>query len=297
MEINRVAVTKLPQDVPLFLRLAGEEITYLGPEPDRWRNNLELPLKNSQAPDHFLNMEMLQGMGPLPADRFEFIKMIEARRLQYEKANVKPLGGEELTPENVGFQPYIVMEVYGRLKAAMREYRHELRDKKPTAPTEAAVIFYAGWLGHYVADGSQPLHTTVNHNGWKLPENPHGFTTSDKLHGQFEGVFVKDNLPQLKFDDLVQPATKLNDVFADYQKYLSDSNALVVPLYELEKTGAFRDKGTPEGIDFVKKRLAAGAQMLTNIWYTAWVESAVEPPPHATEEKPATPTTISPPKN
>ncbi len=44
---------------------------------------------------------------------------------------------------------------------------------------EAAIIFYAGWLGHYVGDGSQPLHVTVNYNGWTGP-NPHGYTTDIK---------------------------------------------------------------------------------------------------------------------
>jgi len=58
------------------------------------------------------------------------------------------------------------MEVYGRLKAAFREYRKLKADHQPTAPVEQAIIFYAGWLGHYVADGAQPLHTTIKYNGW-----------------------------------------------------------------------------------------------------------------------------------
>jgi len=31
---------------------------------------------------------------------------------------------------------------------------------------EHKIVFYAGWLGHYVGDGSQPLHTTIHYNGW-----------------------------------------------------------------------------------------------------------------------------------
>jgi hypothetical protein len=56
---------------------------------------------------------------------------------------------------------------------------------------------------------------------------------------------------------------------------------LVEPLYQLEKKGAFaanEKKGTPEGREFTKQRLAAGAQMLANMWLTAWEESAVDPP-------------------
>jgi hypothetical protein len=71
-------------------------------------------------------------------------------------------------------------------------------------------------------------------------------------------------------------------------QYIRDSLAQVERLYQLEKAGAFKEKGTTEGREFIRQRLAAGAQMLANIWYTAWLESAVEPPdPWA--PKPVTP--------
>ena len=41
-----------------------------------------------------------------------------------------------------------------------------MSEHKDTAPAEEAILFYAGWLGHYAGDGSQPLHTTINYNGW-----------------------------------------------------------------------------------------------------------------------------------
>lgn len=286
IQINRVALAKLPADVPAFLRNAADAVAYLGPEPDRWRvTSLEFALSKSQAPDHFLNMEMLEGLGPLPEDRFQFYRLLNEKRLKDQAAGIKPPGGEELYPEVVGTQPYIMMEVYGRLKAAFREYRHALRDQKPTAPIEATIIQYAGWLGHYVGDAAQPLHTTIHYNGW-VGANPHAFTTDKQTHGNFEGVFVQNNIDRLQFDGLVHAPARLDHPFADYQKFLRDSNALVVPLYELEKAGGFRDKGTPEGVEFVRQRLAAGAQMLANVWYTAWLESAVEPPPRPPQTPP-----------
>ena len=56
--INRVAAEKLPSDVPAFLRNAAEQLAYLGPEPDRWREKSELALKLSQEPDHFIDLEL-----------------------------------------------------------------------------------------------------------------------------------------------------------------------------------------------------------------------------------------------
>ena len=39
--INRVAAEHLPEDMPLFFRNAGTRLTFLGPEPDRWRDGRE----------------------------------------------------------------------------------------------------------------------------------------------------------------------------------------------------------------------------------------------------------------
>ena len=72
---------------------------------------------------------------------------------------------------------------------------------------------------------------------------------------------------------------RLEHPFQDYVAYLRDSNKLVEKCYQLEKAGAFQEKGTPEGREFVRQRLAAGAQMLLNMWYTAWEESGQPLPP------------------
>lgn len=146
--INRVATQKIPSSMPSFLRQAEVEISYLGPEPDRWRNPAELALKTAQEPDHFIDLERISWLDPLPRDRYEFYRKL------YEKRAASPDHADDYLPEHVGLQPYITMEIYGRLKAAFREYRQQLAAHQPTAAVEQAIVFYAGWLGHYVADGS-----------------------------------------------------------------------------------------------------------------------------------------------
>jgi len=71
--INQVAAQKIPATMPLFLRQATVEIAYLGPEPDRWRNPTELSLKNAQEPDHFIDLERVAWLDPLPQVRYESI--------------------------------------------------------------------------------------------------------------------------------------------------------------------------------------------------------------------------------
>jgi hypothetical protein len=269
--INRVAAQKIPADMPKFLRRAVVEIAYLGPEPDRWRNPAEFALKNAQEPDHYIDLERVSWLDPLPRGRYEFYRKL------YEKRAATIDHPDDYLPEHVGLQPYITIEIYGRLKAAFREYRQLKASHQPTAAVEHAIIFYAGWMGHYVADGSQPLHTTIQYNGWVGP-NPNGYTTQHDIHAQFETAYVAANISAKDFAGFVHAPERVEEPFSGYVAYLKQSNALVENVYALEKAGGFREKGSPEAFDFTTHRLAAGSQMLLNLWYTAWLESAVTPP-------------------
>ena len=51
-------------------------------------------------------------------------------------------------------------------------------------------------------------------------------------------------------------------------------------VYAIEKAGGFAGKGSPPAFNFTTHRLAAGSQMLLNLWYTAWIESAVPEQEH-----------------
>ncbi len=278
--INHAAAEKIPLDMPKFLRRAAtvNEIAYLGPAPDRWRSPSEFALKNAQEADHFIDLERVTWLDPLPQGRYEFYRKL------YEKRAATTDHPDDYLPEHVGLQPYITMEVYGRLKAAFREYQQRRAAKQPTAAVEQAIIFYAGWLGHYVADGSQPLHTTIQYNGWVGP-NPNGYTLEHKIHSQFETAYVAANIKEQDFAGLVKAPEKLDDPFARYIAYLRDSNTMVEKVYALDKAGGLTGKGSPEAFDFTTHRLAAGSQMLLNLWYTAWVESAVLVPEHPAAAK------------
>jgi hypothetical protein len=113
--INRLAAENLPADVPAFLRTpeAINEIAYLGPEPDRWRSRAEPELVAAQAPDHFIDIELADLIGPLPRQRYQYIAAL------YAYAAAHPDLAQDLRPEKVGFQPYITSEVWERLKSAL----------------------------------------------------------------------------------------------------------------------------------------------------------------------------------
>ena len=279
--VNRVAAQKMPGDMPRFLRRAVAEIAYLGPEPDRWRSPSDYALKSAQEPDHFIDLERVSWLDPLPQGRYEFYRKL------YEKRTATAVNPDDYLPEHVGLQPYVVMEVFGRLRAAFGEYRHLQELHQPTAPVEHAIVFYAGWLGHYAADGSQPLHTTIHYNGWVGP-NPKGYATEHGIHAAFESAYVAVNIRAKDFSKLVNSPKRLADPFAGYVNYLRESNSQVEKVYQIAKAGGFSGKGSPEAFGFTTRRLAAGSQMLLNLWYTAWLDSAASvSATHAAPQAPA----------
>jgi len=267
--INRLAAETLPASLPAFLRsdAAVKEIEYLGPEPDRWRSHAEPELSAAQAPEHFIDLEPADALGPLPRNRLDF------------EAKVFAAGQR---PEKIGLQPWETTEVWERLKAALREYRSLAASGHDTRPVEQVAIFYAGWLGHYVGDGSQPLHTTDKYNGWTGP-NPNGYTTQHQIHYQFEGPFVAANEHEPEVRAKMTEVKAIDgDMFDSYVAYLRHTNSYVEKVYQLDKAGGFIGAGSPESREFTAERLAAGASMLRDMIYTAWLESAKPvPDPYA----------------
>jgi TonB family protein len=259
--------------MPAFMRThqAIQEITYLGPEPDRWRSPAEPELDAAQAPDHFIDLELANMVGTLPRERYQYIADL------YAQAILHPKMAAQLRPERVGFQPYITEEVWERLKSAMRDYRQLKAKGEDTKPVEDAILFYAGWLGHYVGDGSQPLHTTIEYNGWVGP-NPNGYTTGHTIHWQFESTFVNAAISASDVEPLMTPLQPIGDEWNVYMAYLRRTHTYVDRVYQLYKENGFEGTGTPESRHFTAERLAAGASMLRNLYVAAWVKSA-EPVP------------------
>lgn len=271
--INRLAASSLPMDTPSFLRsgVALDALVYYASEPDRWRSPAEPELNAAQAPEHYIRLELADLAGGLPRRRYDYIRVLAAAQQKHPDLT--------LTPEFVGLQPYVTSEVYERLKSAFRDYRALLAAHQDTRPSEAEIVFLAGWLGHYVGDGAMPLHNSVQYDGW-LGANPNGYATAGGIHWRFENDFVHANVTRSDVAPLVANSKPvvLGDVFNDYVGYLRRSKQLVERVYQFDKAGALRGTGTAESRAFTIGRLAAGATELRDMIYTAWLQSG-EPVP------------------
>lgn len=257
--INRVAAEHMPEDMPAFLRKAGARLSFLGPEPDRWRDSKELfkALGEVNGPDHFIDIDKPENFEALPNDRYLYADWLRAQ-------------GKD--PKAIGYLPYSILEGFQKVEVLFRMWRDPQHEAERDQ-IEQNIVYYAGVLGHYVADGSQPLHASIHFNGWTTSSNPQLFTR-EPLHGRFESEYVKANIKPEDFRGLVKTATRLQDPFADIVKYLIDSCNHAPELYRMEKVSRWdANNRNAESKKFVTERLAAGSQMLANLWYTAWLGS------------------------
>ncbi len=269
---GRAAAMKLPEQMPGFFRKAVDQLSYLNPEPDRWRDraeaDLDKALDSAYAPDHFIDLELVPPAAFDAANRYEFTaELIKAGR----------------RPTNVGFVPFRILELFQSLRIQFRLWRAE-RDSNKRRWIEQRIINDAGILGHYVSDAANPHHTTIHYNGWS-GDNPKGYTvfTREKdqgIHYRFEELYVQTRIQLKDILPLIGKERVIEKPREEIWNYLRNSNALVEQLYVLDKQEKFgAETRSPEHKKFVSERLAAGAQMLRDLWWTAWVTSAPGPAP------------------
>jgi len=125
-----------------------------------------------------------------------------------------------------------------------------------------------------VADASNPLHTSIHHNGW-AGDNPLGYDTGDDTHHRVEGVYVRTHLTLEDVLPHVGPPTVYPDMREAIWRYLATSHALVEQLYQIDKAARFDEHTTADANSvFITGRLGAGATMLRDLWWSAWRTSA-----------------------
>ncbi|MBL8136437.1 MAG: YdcF family protein, partial [Acidobacteria bacterium] len=273
--INRVAVRTLPDDGPAFLKAHEDWIAYLSVIPDAWRRPSEPFLKMLEDPNHGWFKEQFSFMTEIPRSRYEFVL-----KLYDEQRRLAAAGDPAAALTNVrwtGTMAYAAVEGYERMLTGMRTYRALRERKEDTRFAELEIAYAMGWTGHYTADGAQPLHDTVHHDGWQ-GANPLGYTTDPRVHGLFETRFV--DLMQLEGGDIqpqVPAARRLADPFTAIVEHLDEAGRHTEQVYKLEKAGALADAANVEARTLVIRQTARGAALLRDLAYTAWLKSG-EPP-------------------
>ena len=277
--VGVAAMEALPEEVPAFLRdpTAIADVGELSREPDRSKGAGKIHDSN-RDPGHFVDLDDARRVmggpvfqAPLPPTRADYETGLRAAGTDSWKA---------------GYLQYSIVEEYQQLTLDFAYWRVLKAAEKHAADPgrrawfaedrarrEALLKRTLGYLSHFVADGSQPLHVSVHYNGWGDYPNPKGYTTA-RIHGPFESEFTRANvtLPGLKaqmrpFESCGCPVEERT------VDYILTTFEQIEPLYALEKAGGL-EAADPRGVAFATERAAAGASELRDLIVEAWRDSA-----------------------
>lgn len=261
--VNEAATFGMPNDMPAFFYKAYPELIYLAYDPDRWRDAGE-SLNAVNPPDHFLDYEYVSAL-TLPPDRYKFIELLRT------SGTMRRYG---ITNATSGFLPWKIAEMTELLQNEFRQWRFSPPRSREREFIERDIIHIAGVLGHFAGDASNPHHATFNFNGWVLP-NPNNYPNDCDVHFRFETQFVSHAMDLRDVTPKLAPPVLRTNYFTTAQEMVHSSNALVETLYRLDRDRAFDifRPDSPEGKAFAADRLAAGASLLRDLWWSAWRNS------------------------
>jgi len=280
--VNAAAMQRPAPGLPAFLltSTAVGDIVALGPELDRSKGSGK-PHDPDLDPGHYVDLDdagKVAGTVDLSA--------MPATRRDYDSA-LRIVHTDQYT---MGFLPYAIVDGWEQLRTDFAIWRIDSYGEQHAALAEDRTAFGAdrfrreaitihdlGIWSHYVGDGSQPLHVSIHYNGWGDYPNPNGYTTDKHTHANFESTFVRAHATLAGVVAHMKPFAACDcNIETQVATYLQATRANVVPLYELEKAGAFAN-ATPAAVDFVDARLADGATMLRDAIGEAWLASDSQP--------------------
>lgn len=281
--VSRAAILALPKDVPAFL---ARQIDWIGSRSvlaDSWRGPTEPFAKASEDPNHVWYTEQFAFMREVPRSRDAFVLAVYDEHLRLRSTD--PAKAALTNVHYTGTLPYAATEGYERLKVAFRMWRDLRAQQQDTTFIEQDAAFYLGWLSHYIADAAQPLHSTVQHDGW-VGDNPKGFTRSGEIHWLFENTFV--DLMGLHERDIQSriPTTpqRVADPFTAVLAHIDTAHTRIERLYQLEGQGAYARADNKDARELVITCTAEAATLLRDLVYTAWLTSGDPVPPFSPDD-------------
>jgi hypothetical protein len=166
------------------------------------------------------------------------------------------------TVTKMGLLPWATLNTYNNLIKAFRE---KDRDK---------ALIYASDLGHYIADGHQPMHTIMNYNGQ--------MTGQKGIHFRYESIMVDSNLSQIATDFEAEKAKYIDNKLDFIFNYIADANSVSDVLFDADQY-AFKKVNSHDSAEYYRllwfktkyiteTQIDNAARDFASLFYSAWID-------------------------
>ena len=244
--ITRLAIDALPASPLKTVLLHNEELVEKhSVEPDFL---LKERYGHAEEIRHYIDLEIFN---PNP--------QVALNDLDPELATERRRVGE-IKLEAAGTLPWTIEDTASRLAAAIR------------SGNCAVILREAGYLSHYVGDASQPLHSTVHHDGYRRDRGVHARVEKavDDRAGAIEAAAAKEVQ--------VETITAVWPVAIDE---IRNANLLVHQLIEADRKASRVSREGPEydaalfeaAGPMITLQVARAASTLASIWTYEWNQS------------------------
>ncbi len=240
--VNFNAVVHLP---PALSQIAAQQAFFRDHASDADNRKSS---DTAEAPKHFIDLELYPDFSHLTPDLGSLIAT-------YGWVTVK----------EIGILPWATVRAMDSLTAQLRR-----RDWTKSYQTAAD-------LGHYVADGHQPLHCTVNYDG--------ASTGNGGIHSRYETGMIN----QAQLVAVRDSARYVADRYAFILAYLVRANVLVDSIMQgdnfAKAASGWNGSGQAPASyysalwqycqGFTQRLLQEATVSLASLWYTAWVDAGL----------------------
>jgi hypothetical protein len=254
-KINRLAVFTLPIEMIPFYKYHIEYLSEKAVNPDMRRY-----IDPEEAPRHYIDLDVYgdSAWATMPRYWDEAVAMYT-----------------EDTLKAYGTVPWHVVKVKNYLTKAFKN-----QDSNQ-------ILRLSAELGHYIADGNVPLHTTENYNGQMSGQyGIHGFWESRlpelffEDYDLFTGKATYVSKPQMEIwngviaahmalDSVLRFEKELTERFRSEKKYAyEDRRGQTLKVYSYDFSEAYHRR--LDGM--VERRMRETIKMIGDFWYTAWVD-------------------------
>lgn len=183
-------------------------------------------------------------------------------RMIYSREALSAKYGDSIVTDQ-GVLPWATMESYNKFVEALKQKDRE------------KIILYGSDLAHYVGDGHQALHATLNYNGQ--------LTSQKGIHFRYEIEMVDRNLDEINNRLTSSEPFEIKNIESLIFDYITESNFYVDMILSADKfsyslgTQKYEDeyyrllwfRTKYATIDCINQ----GAAVLASFYYTAWLEA------------------------
>ena len=254
VQSTTLAIDAIKDKLPDFFGQGKQIVAHCSVDPDifKFRTDSKV-LYRSEYPDHFCDMEYLQG-DHLPETREAFASLC------HQKGH---------SPAQVGTLAYAIIDWTYRLAIAFAEYRQWPHNQA----VQAKILVYAGNLAHYSEDACMPLHATVHWDG-RMRED--GKSPRSGIHNKVDALLGKLSAQQIPTIDPNTLGPFKGDLLKHVEQALLNSQSRVDRIYALEDQLPDQGAPLPENgpvLSLTQQHMTLSATFTARLYLTAWERS------------------------